>query len=67
MFNKRLLKGKVMANGMTLGDLAVAIGINASTMTRKLKQGTFTRAEINAISDILQLTDEEIIAIFFAH
>lgn len=67
MFNKRLLKSKVVARGMTLGDLAVAIGINASTMTRKLKQGTFNRAEINAISDVLQLTDEEIIAIFFAH
>lgn len=67
MFNKRLLKSKVVARGMTLGDLAVAIGINASTMTRKLKQGTFTRAEIYAISDVLQLTDEEVIAIFFAY
>ena len=67
MFNKSLFKGKVMARGMTLASLAEAIGINASTMTRKLKQGTFDRAEINAISDVLQLTDEEIIEIFFAH
>ena len=66
MFNKRLLKAKVVANGMTLGELSESIGISASTMTRKLKEGSFSRAEINEITDVLHLTAEDIVTIFFA-
>lgn len=67
MFNDRLFRSKVVLCGLTLGELAKSMGINESTLHGKLKrQGSFSRDEIGKIRQILDLTDEDIMDIFFA-
>lgn len=67
MFNKNEFRAKVFAAGTTLGRLAVDIGLNPATLSRKMNgESDFTRAEIHHIRMILSLTPEEADAIFFA-
>lgn len=67
MFNKRLFEQKVTESPYTMDELAWKLGINAATLYRK-KTGVsdFTRAEIQRISEILSLTRDDVVAIFFA-
>ena len=66
------LKGRIIAKGFSvtsflerLNDNGVKIGKN--TFYRNLSgEQEFTRKEIRAIADILELSDEDIIFIFFA-
>ena len=62
------LKGKLVEKGMTVEQLADAMGINKATLYRKMGNGGlgFTVKDANEIVDILQLTLEEAMAIFFA-
>lgn len=67
MFNENEFKGKVKSNGMTLEEVARHIGISPSTLTRKMQSKTdFFRGEVEIIRQLLKLTDDDIIAIFFA-
>ena len=66
MFNERLLRSKVVYQGITLGELASELEINQSTLTRKLKDGSFNRVEISKIAEVLHLSDDDVIDIFFA-
>jgi len=64
--NTRLLKAKMVERGISGDDLAKMIGINPSTFYRKMKTGgnSFTVAEMYAIVDALELTDDEAVLIF---
>lgn len=64
--NMNLLKGKIKENCLTLAEVADRIGIDASTLHRKLNANglTFTIGEMHAISDVLHLTADECKAIF---
>lgn len=66
MFNERLFRSKVVLKGITLSQLAVLMGINEVTLHKKIKRGTFYREEIWTIKHVLDLNDDDIIAIFFA-
>lgn len=66
MFNERLLRAKMAYNGKNLGELASDIGIDRTTLTRRLKDGSFNRLEISKITEVLQLSDNDVIDIFFA-
>ena len=66
MFDEQLLRSKVVLNKMTLKTLSSAIGITESTMQRKLKDGSFNRVEISKIAEVLHLSGNDIIEIFFA-
>lgn len=66
MFDEQLLRSKVVLNKMTLKTLSSAIGITESTMQRKLKDGSFNRMEIFKIAEVLHLSGNDIIEIFFA-
>lgn len=63
------LKGKVVEKGMNMSQLATKIGIDRSTLYRKLKrQGdTLTVKEVNLIVRALGLTKDEAVDIFFTN
>ena len=68
MVNINKLKGKIVEQGMTIEDLAREIGVNKSTLYRKIqnKGETFTIKEANLICKALNLSGEEATAIFFS-
>ena len=60
------LKGKIREKNMTMGDFARAIGISISSLYRKMTmEAQFTREEIENASNVLELTNDELLAIFF--
>lgn len=66
--NTNKLKGKIVERGLTLKDFADKLNINPSTLTRKLNgEVEFKRDEIMSTIEILDLTPEEVIAIFFCY
>jgi len=69
MINVNKLKGKIVENGLKVGELALKIGIDRSTFYRKLKnQGdSFTIREVNLICKELKLTKDEAMEIFFTN
>lgn len=64
--NMALLRGKIVAKGLTQERVAEQMGIDSSTFSRKMQaQGlAFSIGEMHKIADILQLTSEEASAIF---
>ncbi len=66
MSNINILKGKMMENGLNQSQFAKLMGIDRSTLNRKLKTGEdFTVKEANQIVDILSLSYQEAVDIFF--
>lgn len=64
--NSELLKYYAAKSGFTLTNLAKMLGINASTLSRKLSGETdFTRSEIVLIKECLNLSLADVDAIFF--
>ena len=67
----RILKSKIMLRGMTVAKLTeklneAGLDIALSTIYLKLPgKSEFDRAEIKAIKEVLQLTDAEVMDIFF--
>ena len=67
MCDTRKLKGKIIENGLNQEKLSQKVGMNRSTLSRKLKDGeAFTIGEANRITKVLNLTKEAAMAIFFA-
>lgn len=61
------LKGKIVANGMNVELLATAIGIDRSSLYRKLNNfEKFTIGEAKAIKGVLNMTDAEACEIFLS-
>lgn len=59
--NINLLRGKIVAAGMTEGKLASEISMSQSTFSRKMQSDgmKFTIGEMHNIATVLQLTGEE--------
>ena len=64
--NTQLLKARMVERGISAENLAKLVGMNPSTFYRKMKTGgnSFTVAEMFAIVDALELTDEDAVRIF---
>lgn len=64
--NINLLRGKIVAAGMTEGKLASEISMSPSTFSRKMQSDgmKFTIGEMHNIATVLQLTGEEACEIF---
>ena len=63
--DSELLKYHAAKAGYSMAKLAAALGVNASTLSRKMRGETdFTRSEIVIIRKCLHLTLEEADAIF---
>jgi transposase-like protein len=67
MFQKNEFKAEVVRRGLSLDEVAKAIGINPASLHRKMN-GTsdFYRGEIEQIIKLLGLNGEDVIRIFFA-
>ncbi|MBE5996578.1 MAG: DUF739 domain-containing protein [Lachnospiraceae bacterium] len=66
MFNKNEFKAQIARSGKTIKETAKYLGINESTMYRKVQaDGNFTREEINKLIEFLQIERPE--EVFFAH
>lgn len=64
--NYSKLKGKIVEKCGTYANYANALGISSTTLTSRLANYTeFKRDEIIKSKEILELTPEELIAIFF--
>ena len=68
MVNINKLKGKTVENELTIAELAEKIGLDRSTLYRKLNSEgeTFTIKEANLICNVLQLSKQEAMEIFFS-
>ena len=68
MVNINKLKGKIVEKEMTVEKLAEKIGVDRSTLYRKLNSAgeLFTIKEANLICKTLELKGEEAAAIFFS-
>lgn len=61
------LRGKMVERGCNVESLATEIGVDKSTLYRKLNNGeNFTVADVQKIKAALDLTTEEASDIFFA-
>lgn len=69
MINVNKLKGKIVEKGMNIELLSEKIGLDKSTMYRKLnaKGETFTIKEAKSIISVLELNQDEANSIFFAN
>lgn len=65
--NKDKLRGKIVENRMNLEDFSRVIGMNPATFYRKLQGDgqNFTVGQMHKIVDVLHLSNEEAMAIFF--
>lgn len=65
MFNKLEFKAQIARRGMLQKDVAKALGIDVSTLYRKVeKDGDFSREEMAILIELLGIEDPK--AIFFA-
>lgn len=65
MFNKNMFRAQMALRGITARELSEKLGINESTLYRKINaDGSFTREEINQLILILDISDPR--AIFFS-
>lgn len=63
--NTKKLKAKCIEKGMNIVDLSKCVGIKSSTFYKKLNNASFCVEEARAISQVLELKNEEILSIFF--
>lgn len=67
MFRKNKLIAKIVENELSMQDVADKLGIDKSTLYRKMNsKSDFTREEIAVLRDYLHFTLEEMNDIFFA-
>ena len=58
MFDERRFRAQLILAGVSMKELADKLGINESTIYRKIKQdGAFTREEINTMIEFLNISD----------
>ena len=62
--DRKELKGRIVAKGMTHAEVAAAIGMSLSTFGRKMKHGTFGLDEADRLIAVLEIKNPE--EIFFA-
>lgn len=66
MFNQKLLKAKIIAQGFTRAEMAKKIGISLTTLNYKLNgRQEFKLSEVKKICTILNLNKTEREKIFF--
>ena len=64
--NKNLLRAKIVEKGFTIDKFCTACGFVRSTFDRRMAGiSPFNIEEVEAMSIILELTDDELTAIFF--
>ena len=59
------LKGRIVENGLTMEAVADKLGIDRTTLSRKLSEDTVKVSEARKLIELLKLTPEDAFAIFF--
>lgn len=60
LFDEKRFKAAMALAGINMKELAQALGIDVSTLYRKIKaNGDFSRSEINTIIDILRIENPQ--------
>lgn len=66
--NKNALHAAIVVNGLTKSGLADYLGISSQSLYKKMNGSReFSRSEIMKIMDILKISDDEVMNIFFRH
>ena len=68
IINTSKLKGKIVENNTTIESVATSLGLNRSTIYRRMKAGgeSFTIGEMYKIIDYLSLSQQDAIDIFLS-
>lgn len=67
MVNTRLLRGKIEEKGTNISEVAAKMGVDKATLYRRIQNSeTFTIGEVGKITEILSLTKDEAVSIFFS-
>lgn len=67
MFKKNEFRAMLARKEISVGEIAKALSIDPATLSRKISgQSDFYRNEIEKICQILELTPDETLQIFFA-
>lgn len=67
MVNTNMLRGKIVERGKSVAVVAHEIGVDKSTLYRKITAGDLiTIGDADKIADALSLSKEEATAIFFS-
>lgn len=67
MFDEKQFRLKMISAGLSIKDIANAVGVNEATLYRKIKGITdFTRNEMVVIRSVLHLNTSDFENIFFA-
>ena len=68
MVDMALLKSTIVKKGTNVSEVAARMGIDKATLYRRIAAaGTFTIGEVEKITDILNLSNDEAISIFFTN
>lgn len=67
--NVNKLKGKIIERGMNISALAKDMGVDRATLYRKLSNEgeTLLVKDVNRIVEVLNLSAEDAVSIFFSH
>ncbi|WP_082673037.1 helix-turn-helix domain-containing protein [Paenibacillus senegalimassiliensis] len=63
--NTNKLRGKIVECGLSVSELALRVGLDRATLYRKIKKQEFSVSEAVLISRELNLSKDEVMAIFF--
>ena len=64
--NTNELRAELVRNNLTIEQLAVKLGMSRSSLSRKLSGNTtFTHPEMVKLKEVLNLSDEKMVIIFF--
>ena len=67
MTHSAKLKAKIVENGLLQEQVAMQLGMTSATFNYKVNNKTeFKASEIKKLAEILHLTADEVMAIFFA-
>lgn len=65
VINAQLLKGKIVEKGTNVATIAKKLGVDKATLYRHMNTGGFSLGEVVGIKELLDLTEDEAIRIFF--
>lgn len=66
MANTQLLRGKIEERGTNVSEIAAKMGVDKATLYRRIANSeSFTIGEVKKITEILNLSRDDAVSIFF--
>lgn len=65
--NVNKLRGKIVEQGLNVGELAEKVGMDRATLYRKMRDQSFSVKDAHLISSVLSLSEKEVMEIFFTN